>query len=350
MSRSLSQPFVTSFLETCFEAGLAKEAAAELLQSESVRQELRARPSFAEGYLSLSTRFPGGLRPVLDEEQVLEKYASKGLARAAKGLWDVAAGLGGAAKGVVTGTGKVVNKTLGPNPDSLLKKHPFAVNLASVAGTGLGTYGMMRLMDRDNRLAGSGDHDPFIGTSGASREAYEKSYQDRLKGYETGLFETNQAVDSIGGRINTLTRDINDNRAGGDAYQELQDLQRRKNKLTENKQRHEKQLVDTSAYNEKLIGDIAKRTAELEKDKASWVAAPGRWATQLAGGNLFDGNISQNAINKRIAALRDNSVSAATKKRLADDRLSILRKNITGNTPSPTPLPNKTEEFLPAYD
>ena len=65
MSEPMTQQFVTAFLTACFEAGLSKEAAAELLQKESVDQELKARPAFAEGYLKQASLFPGQLRPIL---------------------------------------------------------------------------------------------------------------------------------------------------------------------------------------------------------------------------------------------------------------------------------------------
>ena len=76
MRDPMTQRFVTAFLTTCFENGLSKEAAAQLLQRESLVQELDARPAFAVGYLAKVASFPGQMRAMLSPRDLSELQKS----------------------------------------------------------------------------------------------------------------------------------------------------------------------------------------------------------------------------------------------------------------------------------
>ena len=69
MSEPMSQAFANAFITTCFEEGLSEDAAAALLQKESVDRIKRESPAWASGYdevmqVPLVMRWPGRIAAV----------------------------------------------------------------------------------------------------------------------------------------------------------------------------------------------------------------------------------------------------------------------------------------------
>ena len=359
MSEPMSQQFVHAFLATCFDAGLSKEAAAELLQKESVDQVLAERPAFAEGYLRVASQFPGQLRPMVFDQggdaAALYKEAARagilgGLGQAAKGLlWDAPVGIGKALFGVGRGAAKGVGRTFGPQKTSLLERHPFPVAMGGMAATGGGVYGVNKLMNRDKNLSPYGV-DPFLPPGGHSREQHDNIYKNRLAEYEPGIFETNKEYDSSAGRIKELETAIAEGRAGGNAYQELQRLRGRRSHLGSRRTQHGNELDRSVDRNRDLMDRIARRQESLENQRTAWWAAPRRWWHQARGGNVMDPSISQNYFDGRIGQLHDRRAEAQMQTRLAKDRARMLRGGATGRAqPSTQSDEQLTQRFFPSY-
>ena len=353
MSEPMTQQFVTAFLTTCFDAGLSKEAAAELLQKESVDVELRRRPAFAEGYLKQASMFPGQLCPALrvrSASSEMEKAALlKGLGRAGKALlWDAPAGIAQSLFGAGKGVAKGVGRTFGPQKASLLERYPFTVGMAGMAGVGAGTYGLTKWLNQDNGL-GANSNDPFLPPGGYSKAQYDAMYENRLKEHEPGIFSTNKEYDSSAGRIAELQKEIEEGRGGSNAYQELQQLERRRGSLGGARSDYTEQLDMNQDSSRDLMSRIANRTADLENQRTAWWAAPKRWLMQARGGDLFDSSISQRHFDRQIGGLQDNSARARMQERLAADRAKLVRGGATGRSAPQRTQEQLTTDFFPAY-
>lgn len=352
MSEPMTQHFVTAFLTACFDAGLSKEAAAELLQKESVDRELRARPAFAQGYLKQASAFPGQLRPVLVAGQgsAFEKAAMmRGLGRAGRALlWDAPVGLAQTLFGAGKGVAKSVGRTFGPQKASLLERYPFTVGMAGMAGVGAGTYGLTKWLNQDKGLMG-GIYDPFLPPGGYSRDQYEAMYENRLKEHEPGIFATNKEYDSSAGRIAELQKAIEEGRGGSNAYQELQQLERRRGQLGGARTEYADQLDMNQDASRDLMSRIARRTEDLENQRTAWWAAPKRWYMQARGGNLFDPGIAQREFDRQIGSLQDSSARSVMQQRLAEDRAKLVRGGATGRSAPQRTQEQLTTDFFPAY-
>jgi hypothetical protein len=349
----MTQKFVTAFLTTCFEAGLSKEAAAQLLQRESLDQQLEARPAFAAGYLSKVASFPGQMRPVLFllPETELEKSAGpgmRGLGRVAKALlWDAPKGVGEAAYGGIKTGLKGLGNVVGPRSNSLLNRHPFAVGIPLATATGLGGYGLSKWLGGDNSLNGGGD--PFLPPGGYNKAEYEKMYEGRLKEHEPGIFSANAEYDSAAGRLAELNKAIEENRGGNNAYQDKLHLERRRNQLSGARTEYANQLDRNQDDQRALMDRIANRKADLENQRTAWWAAPKRWYQQARGGNVFDSGISQRAFDRQIGGLQDSSARAAMAARMAADRARLVRGGATGRAAPRRDPAQLSTDFFPAY-
>lgn len=353
MSEPMTQQFVTAFLTTCFEAGLSKEAAAELLQKESVDIELRRRPAFAEGYLKQASTFPGQLCPrllVRSAGSNMEKAAMmRGLGRAGQALlWDAPIGIAQSVFGAGKGLAKGVGRTFGPQKASLLERYPFTVGMGGMAGVGAGTYGLTKWLNQDTGLSG-GNHDPFLPPGGYSKEQYDAMYENRLKEHEPGIFDTNKEYDSSAGRIAELQKAIEEGRGGSNAYQELRSLERRRSQLGGTRTEYADQLDMNQDASRDLMSRISNRTADLENQRTAWWAAPKRWLMQARGGNLFDSSISRRQFDRQIGSLQDNSARAQMQQRLAEDRARLVRGGATGRSAPQRTQEQLTTDFFPSY-
>jgi hypothetical protein len=218
-----------------------------------------------------------------------------------------------------------------------------------MAGVGAGTYGLTKWLNRDNGL-GAGSADPFLPPGGYSKAQYDAMYENRLKEHEPGIFETNKEYDSSAGRIAELQKAIEEGRGGSNAYQELQNLERRRSQLGGTRTEYAAQLDMNQDSSRDLMSRIADRTADLENQRTAWWAAPKRWYLQARGGNLFDSNISNRHFDRQIGSLQDSSARAQMQERLAADRAKLVRGGATGRSAPQRTQQQLTTDFFPAYE
>lgn len=353
MSQPLTQAFVTSFLTTCFDNGLTKEAAAALLQKESADQVRRARPAFAAGYDKIMNDLPGGANPMLVANG-MEKAAGPKLdqvmkiLRGIKGTIGGVAGLGGEVAHDVSRAG---SKMIGPrNPNSFLNRHPFAAFTGGAALAGGGTYGLTKWLGRDNSLTPYGA-DPFLPPSGYSPELYKKRYDSALYDtYGPGIAAHNREYFGTSGRRKELEKAVAEGRGGYDAYLDLQRLNREHEEATRARESHLQGLKSTEHSNRDLLSRIRERQQDLERQRTAWWAAPKRWWTQLRGGNLFDSDISKNYFDNQIASLQDNAARSSMAADLAKDRHRLIEGGFVALRDNPPPSSRDIQKsFFPAW-
>lgn len=295
----MTQPFVTAFITTCFEAGLSKEAAAELLQKYSVDRELADRPSFAEGYQKQASMFPGGLRVMLPASMV--KRAMLGsLLRGGKSL------LGGAGK--------------------FIARHPRASTAAGAGAIGAGGlaggYALNNYQNRDRALDGlSGDltRDIFLPAGGIDKDQYEKLYADRLNQYATGIYAHNSEYDGLPTKISELERSMAEGRAGANSLDNLQSLKDRRSQLEKSRTSYLGALSTEAQRNRSRIEEY---TAKIKGMK------PGD----------SDYGTAQDALNQ-----------ASLRARLAADRQKLLEGRQTGPAAPRRDGNQLTTDFFQSY-
>lgn len=345
MRPSLSQEFVFSFLESCFEAGLSKEAAAELLQKESADQELRRRPAFAEGYRSVTAQIPGQMLPLRAGYEGLEKAAvgpvSKGFGTLAKSLWGVPKGLWEIGSGTLSGASKGVKAV---RDSSFLKNHPFAALLAGSTATGAGVLGVNHWWNRDRRLTPTRPT-PFFSPSGYSPAAYDERYKKELDSYAPGIYEHNKSYFGTEARRKELEKAIAEGKdVGGQATLELQTLNRQHAADDLKRRRHVESLDTYQNENRQLVDRIADRVSDLENQRTAWWAAPKRWALSATG------HKPQEYFDTKISDLQSSRSQAQMEADLAADRLKYLWSGATAEQAKKPPSSQDLQQkFFSSY-
>jgi hypothetical protein len=325
MSAPLSQEFVVSFLTVCFDEGLSKEAAAELLQRETLDQEFAERPAFAQGYLAVASQVPGQMRPLRAGYEGMEKMAARGkvgqgLITLGKSLfWDAPKALGD----VITGSGSAVRTGVGKVKASpTLRRRPFEAVLGASALTGAGVYGVNRWANRDN-VPGPARTSPFFSPGGYSPQSYQDNYDAQLDSYKPGIHSHNKDHFGTEKRRTELEKAVAEGKGGDAAYLELQQLNRGHATSTKARKQHLDSLEGNQNYNRQLVDQIAKRTQSLENQRTAWWAAPRRaWAR-------MKGEKPQDYFDQKIADLHGSRAAAKTEADLAADRQRLLWAGVT---------------------
>lgn len=347
MRQPLSQQFVFSFLSACYDAGLSKEAAAELLQKEATDQELRRRPAFAEGFLSTAQQIPGQLLPLRAGYECLEKSAwapgpvLSGLGRAGKALfWDLPKGLGGAVKGTFSNTATGVKKV---RDSSFLKNHPFAALVGGSTATGAAALGVDHWLNRDSHLQPYRPA-PFFSPSGYSPEAYKDRYKRELESHTPGIYEHNKDFFGTEKRRKELTQAVAEGKGGDAAYLELQDLNRQHAATNKKRTRHMDSLEGYQASNNQLVDQIADRIGDLENQRTAWWAAPKRLWLRATGQK------PQDYFDERISSLQANRTQAQMEADLAADRQRLLWAGATEAQEKKPPTSQELQQrFFSSY-
>jgi hypothetical protein len=311
MSTQMSQEFALAFLSSCFDAGLSKEAAAELLQKESVDQELYDRPAFAEGYLAVAAGVPGQMMPLRAGYEGVEKLASK-----AKGLKLVMESIINAFRGTgqaIGGGGKAVGTGLGKlNRSKTLHKYPFPSAVAAAAVGGGGAYGVNRWLNRDNYLMPT-RMAPIIGPSGYSPQGYKDSYEAQLDSYLPNIYESNKAFGDQARRKELQEAVDSGKDIDGSAYLELSKRKRDYKVADKNRERQLESLEAARAENLALTDRIANRTSDLENQRTAWYTAPKRLFIRMTGQE------PEKYYDKKISDLQSVRSAAQTEADLARD-------------------------------
>ena len=330
MLSPLSQPFATAFLTVCFDSGLSKEAAAELLQKETVDQECALRPAFAAGYAKAASEVPGQLLPLRAGYEGMEKLAFlQGLGRAGKALFveapkGIAQAIGGVGKGVTTGVSKA-------RSSPFLHRRPFESMLLGSGVAGGTALGVNHLINRDRGLSPSAV-DPFFAPGGYSPQAYEDQYKDTLYNqYAPGIFEHNKKHFGSEGRRKELQKAIDNGQGDASAYRELQELNRGFKSSTKARKGHLDGLDNSQAQNRELMTRIADRQQRLEAQRTAWWAGPKRAWLNMTGQN------PQTYFDNEIAGLQDSAAQAKRQADLAEDRQRLLWAGATSRQATQQP-------------
>jgi len=358
MREPMTQRFVTAFLTTCFENGLSKEAAAQLLQRESLDQELDARPAFAVGYLAKVASFPGQMRAMLSPRDLSE--LQKSAARppnigAFRQMWEGVKNVFGGGARVVASTPKAIGRGAGyvigtpKNTTSLMSRYPRTSALVALGGAG----GAYKWWNRDDMMTGGYGADSFLPPGGLSSSEYEKMYANRLGEHEPGIFDMNKNRDSSVARAAKLREAIAEGRGGGNAYYDLKELERSNTSNGKKFSDTVDRLDMQEDHSRGMMDQIANRKADLENQRTAWWAAPRRWAAAASEGDwrgpFADSGAVQRGMDRRIGPLQESLARHELNSRLSRDSAKLLRGGATGRTHPPRSGEQLTRDFFPTY-
>lgn len=342
MSEMMTPAYAQAFIGTCFEAGLSKEAAAELLQKESVDLEKIKRPAFALGYDKAAAQVPGGLQPIL----FMEKYAGKstGVKLIARGIGDIFRGGAQASKAPFTGAGKAVKKVYGGNPNSFVKNKPLTTAVGTgLAGAGVGVGGY-KLMGGAN----SGYDDEFddLGIGGSySGSQNEARYKDKLYNvYGPEIAASNKLISDNFKKEQDLEKAVSSGEGGPDAYRKLRELQT--TRMTEEKRRNKstQSLTTSNERHQSALEKIREQQESLESRRTSATGLGRRmW-------ERFRGRDPEDYYTNEIAKLHGSAQKRTRASRLAQDRLRLLESGYRGRSPVKAPqTPNYNKTLFAPY-
>ena len=334
----MSGEFVMSFLQTCWEEGLSKEAAAELLQRQSVVHVGEQSAAWLEGYEKVAAMAPGALLPVA-RDGYFDKSAANG--RAVKGLVDL---LGGMKDSIAAGAGKIrsgANTVAGvARKSKTIKAHPLAAS-ATIAGVG-GAAGMYGIPKFFGGPSSSGGYVPSVPSGSYSPETSAKIRDALVDGDSAGIYDHNKKFFGEAGRRAELADAVarNDFNSGA-AQVELtkMDADRasttalRKNKFAE---------LDTQANaSETKLKELNEYRTKMEGRKQSpfWRG--------LHHITLQDPDKSYNDAIARTAT--DAGNVATDNHRINEMRRNMAAGYVSGPAKSRTPQQMQTD-FYPSYN
>lgn len=196
MREPLSREFIVSFVETCMDMGLSKEATAEMLQRRSAIHAAEQSPAFAEGYLKAQEQIP-----ISDRIRVRPGYVEKRAFGAAakligRSIGGIASGVGGL--GMAAGRGLV--NTAVNNPRA-------AKALAGTALLGGGGFALGQM----NRDKYSSPGVPYLPPGGYNPEEEKKRYKTDLNQYTEGIARNNKIIDGAANRRKVLQQSVDAN-------------------------------------------------------------------------------------------------------------------------------------------
>lgn len=344
MSNPLSDEFIFSFVSACHDAGLTKEAAAELLQREAIKA---AAPSaaFREGYAAV---YPA---PVLHECDFVEKAAFGkavgrvigGVGGALGGVKDVAVAAGGAAKrGISRLAGKPQPMPNGTMRESIIAAHPKSSVAAGVGLTAGGSYLAHRLGASDAGLPGA----PTLSPGGYNRDEESKSYDAELEQKSRGIADLDKRLN----QSNLRRKELADAVARGDrnshmAAQELRELDRERERAGATRKKFLSQLDGAGAATEEKLKSLEKRRATLENSRTSWTGIPRRLWYSMDG----DGLTAQQKIDQELDRTQSGIGAATTDKRIMDKQRSRVVNGYVQTPPQRTSAQIQ-KDFFPTYD
>jgi hypothetical protein len=340
MSETMSREFVTAFLSTCFESGIEKEAAAELLQKESIDRVRARRPAFSEGYEKVASQLPGRMQPVIFRSPDLEKYAgrSSGLLSAIRHLRGAVGGVGQAA-GNAAATGFRGAKWGVQNP-------LMAGGMLGAAGTaGLAGYGGYQLTNpRARSLTPYGDR-PFEAPGGYQPGSYQSRVQSGIDSQAPSIYQGNAAMKQESDRIAVLRKGVESGEGGASPRNELRAREKALKSMTAESDAYGSRLIGDANRNRGLIGDINDRTAELESQRTSLWGLPKRTWLRMTGRKPSE------HFNKEIGRLDDNRSWASMDRDIAVGRGKKWGSGATGTIEPPQVEPRSIQrDFFPTFD
>ena len=249
----MSIQYVESFVETCMDMGLSKEATAELLQRRSAIHAAEQSPAFAEGYHAMKAELPHGIIRV--RPGYVEKSASS-FGQIARGLGGVAKGIGG----LFGSAGKGVFNAAARNPRAAK-----AIGGGLAAG-GIG-YGINQYFN--DRYAAPGV--PTIPGNGMYDPEQEKDeYKNEINRLSSGIADTNRAMTDSTDRRKVLQQAVDRNSPqSAAALKELNMLNAQVNDASSVRQKHLEQLNAQGGTTASRLSAITSRQNTLRERQQS---------------------------------------------------------------------------------
>jgi hypothetical protein len=247
----MSRQFIESFVETCMDMGLSKEATAELLQHRSVIHAAEQSPAFAEGYLNNATPAVVRVRPGYVEK--------KAFGAAAKLIGSSLGGIARGAGGLLGAAGKGLYRTAVSNPRT-------AKALAGGAAAGGLGYGASNYLNNRDRAPGV----PYMAPGGYNPIEEKTEYDNDLKRYSRGIAEANKTIDGAKNRRRVLEQAVNSNSPNSaQAAADLRALESSVSAAQKLKDSHEQRLKAQGAVTSGRLTNIQQRQQQLRERSQS---------------------------------------------------------------------------------
>ncbi len=339
----MSGEFVMSFLQTCWEEGLSKEAAAELLQRQSVIHTGEQSPAWLEGYEKVAAMAPGGLLPMA-RDGYFEKSAAGGFRQMGTALVDL---LGGAKKAIQGGysglsrAGHSANSVI--SKSKILKKNPLATAAAAAGIGGAAVYGGSKLLGGPS--GGPSSYVPSM-PSGSYNADESKSRLDSLVDDDSrGVYDQNKKFFNEEGRRRELADAVarNDFNSGA-AQVELTKMEADRASTTALRKKKFNELDTQANASEEKLKELNGYREKMEGHKTSMLYAPYRGYLRLTGrdpNEVYNDAIAQSATEAGNVA-SDNY-------RINEMRRKMSAGVVAGSAASRTPQ-QMQNDFFPSYN
>jgi hypothetical protein len=262
----MSGEFVMSFLQTCWNEGLSKEAAAELLQRQSVVAAGEQSPAWLEGYEKMAALVPGGLLPMA-RQGYFEKNALNGQTRKAVGSL-----LGGLKDNIVAGAGKIrgAANTVGGavQKSKTIKAHPLWAGAGvATAGAGL-TYGANKMSGSPG--SGDGLYVPSLGAGSYNPDNSSKIRESLVDGDSSAIYEHNKKFFNGDARREELRNAVNRNDYNSGAAQaELTKLEAERSEVANFRKSKFAELDNQANASSEKLKELNSYREKMEAHKKS---------------------------------------------------------------------------------
>jgi hypothetical protein len=338
----MSGEFVMSFLQTCWEEGLSKEAAAELLQRQAVIHAGEQSPAWLEGYEKVAAMVPGGLRP-LARQGYFEKSAAppvRGIRTALGHGYEAVKDLFTASRRGVKSTVRVpgnINQRMADLP--ALSKSPLPVALA---GAGIGAAGIYA----GSKLnGGGGSFVPSMPSGSYTPESSAKIRDSLVAADSEGIYDHNKKFFNQEPRRRELSEAVarNDFNSGA-AQVELQKMEQERASTSALRQKKFGELDTQANASEKKLKELNNYRQKMEDHKTSMLYAPYRGFLKLTGRD------PNTVYNDAIAQSATEAGNVATDNYRINEMRRKMSAGITaGSAPSRTPQ-QMQNDFFPSYN
>jgi len=229
-------------------------------------------------------------------------------------------------------------------PKGLIKQYPRSTFLGGAGIAAGSALGINALMNRDAGLYGIGE-DPYLSPGGYDPSVAASAFDGAMGQYKPSIFKHNKELDEAREQMGVLDKAIENNEAGGNAWQERQELQRKLQHLERSRERYDQNLSAQELRSQELVERISQRQSDLEGAKTSWLSAPKRLWLRATGRNPED------YYNNKLSDLQSSSAHAGLTGRTAAERLRLLRGGVLsqrelGGVPSSADM---QEQFFAPY-
>ena len=326
MQSTMTPEFVMSFVRTCAEAGLTKEAAAELLQYQSVISQAEASPAFGEGFAKVASEVPGGLRPMY-REGYMEKAALAAALRqlgAHSGAAMRALGTVGAEAGKAIGRGalKVVGAQQGKfgvpgGGPNWIRRNPMWATGLGVGGTAAGALGLNAMRDPRHNF-----DVPYLPSSSYNPEESSRLYNSELDARSQGVADLNKRIDDSAQRVSVLENAVKEHGPQSQMAQaELNKLTKERDDARKAREKYISTLGDRSKQTGSMVHELEQKKRDIEARNTDWLHMPQRAWYRLTGRD------PREEYNKKLTEVEGPLSQATNADKLTRD---LIRRSLEG--------------------